>query len=126
MTQSEVKHQGRIANWLLPLLLAEKVLQHAFVTWALATDSVGIRDDLAVDPRWLAITGGIVGVLFAVALIGYLTGHIWSVWLAGTLALFDIVGEFIAQGGSGFTVTLSFVIAIGILIVSVREVVVQR
>jgi uncharacterized membrane protein len=60
-------------------------------------------------------------MLFAVALAGHLAGRTWSLPLAGGLALFDIVGEFVAQGTFAITVTVSFVVAIAVLILAWRE-----
>ena len=83
--------------WLLRALLAEKVVQHAVVTWAFAADALGLRETVVVDYRWLMVSGGVVAVLFAVTLAGHLVRRTWSRPVAGSLALFDIAGEFCAS-----------------------------
>lgn len=109
------------ARWLLRVLLAEKVVQHVVVTWAFASDALGLRDTVVVDYRWLMVSGGLVALLFAAALAGHLAGRAWSLPLAAGLALFDIAGEFVAQGTLAITVTVSFVVAIAVLLLAWRE-----
>ena len=102
-------------------LLLEKVTQHVFVTWAFIAGRFGLRDEVAVDYRWLAATGGLAAVLFAVALAGHVIGRSWSVWLAAGLAVVDIVGEFVAQGRLAITVNVSFVVASAVLLLALFE-----
>ncbi len=108
----------RLLWWLLIALTLEKILQHIIVSWAFATDRFGIRDSVVVDYRWLTIIGGLIAVLFGVALVGLVRRRYWSLTLLIVLALADIVGEFIAQGTFGIVITVSFVVAIAILIIS--------
>lgn len=108
-------------GWVMRVLLAEKTVQHAVVTWTFVTDRFGIRDEVVVDWRWLAVIGGAAGLLFAVALVGYMGGRRWSLRLAILLASIDIVGEFVAQGTVSIVVTVSFLVAIAVLVVAVRE-----
>jgi hypothetical protein len=109
------------AGWLLRALLLEKVVQHALVTWALSADRWGIRDDLAVDFLWLSVIGGFAGFLYGVALFGHLLARRWCLWLAAALAALDIIGEFVAQGTPSIAVTVSFVVAIVMLVLCVRS-----
>lgn len=123
-SEARSSERGR-AGWLrrlvLRVLLAEKVVQHAVVTWALAFDVADIREGLAVDYRALVVLGGIAGVLWAVAFVAHLRGDSRALWLAVGLALFDIVGEFVAQGTRWILITVSFVVAIVILALAARE-----
>lgn len=112
---------SRWRTWLLRALLAEKVVQHAFITWAFASDRFGIREDVAVDYRWLMVLGAGVGILFGVALAGHLAGRGWALWLALGLAVFDIVGEFVAQGGLSIVLNVSFIVAIIVLLIAWTE-----
>jgi hypothetical protein len=107
--------------WILRALLLEKVAQHAFVTWVFTTGRFGLRNEVAVDYRWLAVAGGLLAILFATALAGHLAGRRWSAWFAAALVAVDIVGEFVAQGTVSITVTVSFVVAIVVLVLVVRE-----
>lgn len=100
------------AQRVLVLLCVEKVAQHAVVTWALVTNRFGLRESLAVRYEVVAVAGGVIGVLYVVAL-----GGLYAQWgavpkLLTALALADIVGEFVVQGTLLITVTLSFVVAI--------------
>jgi hypothetical protein len=104
----------------LRALLLEKAAQHAIVTRALAADLWGIRDNLAVDHRWLIAIGGPAGILYAAALIGHVLQRRWGLWLGAGLAGLDIGGEFLAQGTLFITVNVSFVAAIALLALSVR------
>jgi hypothetical protein len=120
-TSSDRGRSGGLRRILLRVLLIEKVVQHAFVTWALAFDVADIREGLAVDYRALVVLGGIAGVLWLVAFVAHLRGDRRAAWLAVGLALFDIVGEFVAQGTLAILVTVSFVAAVAILALAARE-----
>ena len=111
---------ARATWWLLIGLVAEKIVQHAVVSWALASDAGGLRSAVAIDYRWLVVVGAVVGVLFAVALIGLIGWHRWSLVLLVVLASADIVGEFVAQGTLAISITLSLAIAVVILALSLR------
>ena len=104
--------------WLLAVMSIEKVIQHVIVTGALLADWGGLRQAVAVDWRWLAIVGGMVGIVFAVALIALLRSRPWSLTLLSGLALVDVIGEFVAQGTAAITITVSFVVALAVLGVS--------
>ncbi len=105
------------AYWLLVLLTAEKIVQHTAVTIWFLTGWNAIRSTVVVDYRWLVVTGAALGVLFAAALAALWHDRRWSLSLLTALALTDVVGEFIAQGGLT-TITVSFVVAILILILA--------
>ena len=104
--------------WLLAVMSIEKVIQHFIVTGALLADWGGLRQAVAVDWRWLAIVGGMVGIMFAVALIALLRSRPWSLTLLSGLALVDVIGEFVAQGTAAITITVSLVVALAVLGVS--------
>jgi hypothetical protein len=106
---------------LLRVLLLEKVVQHVVVTGALATGRFGVGDDLAVDAGLLAIIGGLAAALYAIALAGHLAGRRWSLWLAVVLGAVDVVGEFAAQGGLTIVVTVSFIVALAVIVLAARE-----
>ena len=79
-------------------------------------DFGGVRATVAVDYRYLMVAGGIVAILFFIALWGLLTEKTWSISLVAGLAVFDIVGEFIAQGTIFITLMVSFVVAVVLLV----------
>lgn len=108
-------------GWLLRFLLLEKAVQHAVVTWVFATDRFDLRQDVVLDYRWFLYAGGIVAVLFGIAFVVHAMGRRWGLYLAGALALFDIVGEFVAQGGLVILVTVSFLVAVLLLFLVVLE-----
>jgi hypothetical protein len=101
-------------------LCVEKVVQHTVVTWALAVDAASIRDTVEVDHRWLIAVGAPVGIAFGVAAVAVVLRLRWSLALTILLALVDTIGEFVAQGRLSITVTVSFLVAIAILVLAVR------
>lgn len=101
---------------LVALLLAEKIIQHITVTLAFYFNWDNIRTSLVVDPDVLMASGAFVAVLFAVAFWGFLQGRLWVTNLSIGLALFDIVGEFVAQGKIAILITVSFLVAIILLV----------
>ena len=110
------------SKWLyygLILLSIEKLIQHTFVTFALYYNWGGISSTVAVSPMLLAITGAVVAVLFGVGLWGLTRKKNWSVDLLVGLAVFDIVGEFIAQGRLAIAIPVSFLMAALLLILSI-------
>jgi hypothetical protein len=102
--------------YLMILILIEKIVQHIFVTLALALNWSNIRSTVVVNPDGLMFLGGVVAVLFLVTLWGTLIRRIWAVNLATGLALFDIVGEFVAQGTIIIGINASFLIAALLLV----------
>jgi len=101
---------------LIALLTLEKIIQHVVVTPCFLFDFGEIRATVAIDYRYLMVAGGIVAILFFIALWGLLTEKIWPISLVAGLAVFDIVGEFIAQGTIFIAIMVSFVVAIVLLV----------
>ena len=104
---------------LLVLIICEKVLQHAAVTLAFWFNVGGIRSSVAADPSLLMILGAMIAILFLIALWGVLRNHRWTPGLLIGLALFDIVGEFAAQGTFAIVLNVSFLVAVTLLIFSI-------
>jgi hypothetical protein len=98
------------------LLVAEKIIQHIVVTAAFASNWQGIRQTVAVSPDVLLVLGGIVALLFAVALWGLIRRQPWALSLVIGLALFDMLGEFAAQGTLAIQLNVSFTVASLLLI----------
>ncbi len=117
---SEAAPAARISwSWyLLVLLICEKIIQHFTVTLAFYYDWGDIRSQVAVNPDILMVLGGIVMILFVVSLWGMLRRRRWVIGLLIGLAVFDIVGEFVAQGLFTIVITVSFLVAIAILILA--------
>jgi hypothetical protein len=108
-------------NWIwyvLVILNIEKIIQHVFVTYAFWRDIDGIRSQVAVSPDLLLVTGACIAILFMISLWGMFTDRRWSINLLIGLALFDLMGEFIAQGRIDIAIPLSFVVAVAILILA--------
>lgn len=107
-------------RYLLVVLLLEKVVQHIFVTLAFIFNWGDIRSEVAAGPDVLMVLGAMVAVLYALGLWAFLTRRSWSVHLMVALALFDIVGEFVAQGRIDIVITVSFLVATVLLILTLR------
>ena len=108
-------------NWIwyvLVILNIEKIIQHIFVTYAFWQDIGGIRSQVAVPPDVLMIAGAGIAVLFMISLWGMSTNKWWAINLLIGLALFDIIGEFIAQGRIDIAIPISFIVAVAILILA--------
>lgn len=63
------------------------------------------------------VSGLLVSFLFLIALYGQYTKTVWAARLVTVLAGFDVVGEFYAQDTLIIDITLSFVVAIIILLI---------
>jgi hypothetical protein len=100
----------------LILLTAEKIIQHIFVTLAFFFDWGGIGATVAISPTILMILGAMVAVLFMVSLWAMITGKWWALNLVIGLAIFDLVGEFLAQGTILISCNVSFTVALVLLI----------
>ena len=105
-------------RYLLVALVAGKIVQHVVVTLAFRFNWGNIRSTVAVDPGILMVLGGIVAVLYALSLWGLIAQRLGALTLVVALALFDIFGEFVAQGTTNITVTVSFLAAIALLILA--------
>jgi len=104
--------------FVLILLVIEKIIQHVVVTFALYFNWKDIASTVAVSPTVLMVASAIVAVLFAIALWGLLTKKPWTIKLIIALALFDMVGEFVAQGVICIVLNVSFIVATLLLILS--------
>jgi membrane-bound ClpP family serine protease len=96
---------------LIIILIFEKIIQHIFVTLAFYNNWNDIRSSVVVNPDVLMVLGGIVAVLFIVSLWGMLNKRNWVTNLLIGLALFDVVGECVAQGLFTIVITVSFLVA---------------
>jgi hypothetical protein len=103
---------------LLLILVAEKIVQHVFVTWAFYVNLSDIRGTVAVSPNVLMGLGAIIAVLFGVSLWGLWRHRPWAAALVLFLALCDLAGEFAAQGKPDITLNVSFLVAFALLILS--------
>jgi hypothetical protein len=102
----------------LIILVIEKIIQHTAVTMAFYTNWSDIRSTVAVNPDVLMIAGALVTVLFGLSLWGLLSGKQWAWGLILGLALFDIFGEFIAQGTLFIALNVSIIVAVTLLVLS--------
>ncbi len=102
----------------LIVLTCEKIVQHTAVTLAFYNDWNGIRSRVAVNPDMLMVLGGIAALLFVLSLWGMLQHRSWVTGLLIGLAIFDIVGEFVAQGLLMIAITVSFLVATAILVLA--------
>jgi hypothetical protein len=106
-------------NWVyygLVLLTVEKIFQHIFVTLAFYYNWRDIASTVVVSPKLLMVSGAIVAALFVCSLWGLLKKQRWAISLLTALAVFDLAGEFIAQGRFAITMTISFLVA-GVLLI---------
>jgi hypothetical protein len=122
-TQPENPDRLRTAKpgWIRYVLLAltvEKIIQHIFVTLAFYFNWGNIDATVAVNPDVLMILGAAVAALFILSLWGLITRKKWAINLVMALALFDIVGEFIAQGTIFIQMNVSFLVATTLLILA--------
>ena len=99
-------------------LVFEKIVQHIFVTISFYLNWGDIRSSVAVNPDVLMIMGAVVAVLFILSFWGLIVRLEWAVNLVIALALFDILGEFVAQGTMIIAITVSFVVAVALLVVA--------
>ena len=116
-----MKIKENLLLYILVLLSFEKFIQHMVVTYAFYVDMGEIRSTVMVDHRLLMISGFIVGILFLVNIPFLLQRKRSSVTALFLLALFDFIGEFIAQGTLAINITLSFLVASIILLILIVE-----
>jgi hypothetical protein len=108
-------------DYVLLLLVVEKIIQHIVVSLAFYFNWTNIRSTVVVQPTILLVLGSIVAVTFCIALYGLLRRTAWSLNLILGLAVFDILGEFIAQGTIVIAITFSFIAAWLLLALAVLQ-----
>jgi len=112
-----MNESNRFPIYILIILSVEKFIQHMLVTYAFFADLAGIRSSVAVDYRFLLVSGLIVGLLFLINIPFLYQRRGFSFILLFFLALFDFIGEFVAQGTLLIDITVSFIVASAILII---------
>lgn len=117
----QVKIKENFLLYILVFLSLEKFIQHVVVTYAFYVDLGEIRSIVMVDHRFLMISDFIVGILFLINIPFLLQRKRSSFSILFFLALFDFIGEFIAQGTLTINITLSFLVASIILFVLIIE-----
>jgi hypothetical protein len=115
--QDEHRNQAWL-RYVIIALLAEKVIQHVAVTAAFYFNWNNIGSTVAMSPAVLMVLGGAVAVLFALGLWAIFKGRAWARKLVIALALFDLIGEFAAQGTIAIDITVSFLIAGALLVLA--------
>ena len=105
--------------WLILLIILsfEKFIQHMFVTYAFYVDLDEIRSKVVIDHNLLMISGFIVGILFLINIPFLYRGKRFSIILLFFLAIFDFIGEFVAQGTLAIEIMVSFIVATIILLI---------
>lgn len=88
------------------------------VTLAFYFDWQQIGATVVVEPMLLMVAGGVIALLFALAFWGGMAGRGWAIDLVITLAVVDIVGEFVAQGRLAILITISFLVACVLLVLA--------
>ena len=111
-----MKNNRSLSQIFLLILAFEKFVQHMYVTYGFIVNLGGIRLAVSQDYRIFLISGFLVGLLFLLAFILLFRGNRLSLTLLFYLALFDFLGEFVAQGKVFITITVSFLVAALILI----------
>jgi hypothetical protein len=105
-------------KYVLIALVFEKIIQHIVVTIAFYFNWGDIGSSVVVNPNVLMVLGAVVAVLFILSLWGMVTQQKWAINLVMALALFDIIGEFVAQGTLTIAITVSFLVATILLILT--------
>ncbi len=105
-------------RYALIAVISEKIIQHIVVTIAFWRNTRDVRSTVALDPGLLMILGVVLTLLFVLALWGIIRRLGWAPNLLIGLALFDIVGKFAAQGKLAIAITVSFLVAILLLILT--------
>ncbi len=116
-----MKIKENLLLYILVFLSFEKFIQHMVVTYAFYVDMGEIRSTVMVDHRLLMISGFIVGILFLVNIPFLLQRKRSSFTVLFFLAIFDFIGEFIAQGTLAIDITVSFLVATIILLILIIE-----
>lgn len=101
----------------LLLLSGEKFIQHMAVTVAFALNLRGIISTVAVNYQILMYSGLIIGVLYLASFILIKNNSVKGRVLLASMAVADVLGEFYAQGRLDIVITVSFIVAVTILVV---------
>ena len=109
---------GAWLRYTLIVLALEKCVQHVVVSLAFFFNWKDISSTVVVSPAALLVLGAVAAGLFMVTLWGLVKRRRWAADLAIGLALFDIVGEFVAQGTLGIALTVSFLVAALLLVLA--------
>lgn len=117
-SRSSGKTKSKWVDASLILLVLEKIIQHVFVTLAFYFNWGDIASTVVVSPTLLMSLGALVALLFVLSLWGIIKKQNWAIDLVIFLALFDIIGEFVAQGTIGIMITVSFIVAVLLLILA--------
>jgi hypothetical protein len=117
-THSMTRDTRSWRDYLLLVLLVEKIIQHIVVTIAFYFNWSDIASSVVISPSLLMILGAVVAIAFGLSFWGVVTQQKWAIDLVIFLALFDIIGEFIAQGRIPIALTVSFVVAVILLILA--------
>lgn len=123
------REQATSRTWLslgISILVVEKIIQHLFVTWAFYVDFDAIRASVVVSPDALMVAGAFVAVLFALAFWARLRQALWATRLIFALALFDFIGEFVAQGRIAIKINVSVLVASALMVLTLMELRTQR
>lgn len=125
-SNSGATNRGRAISptWLslgISILVVEKIVQHLFVTWAFYVDFDAIRASVVVSPDALMVAGAFVAVLFALAFWARLHQAPWATRLIFALALFDFIGEFVAQGRVAIMINVSVLVASALMVLTLME-----
>ena len=104
--------------YLIIFFIIEKVIQHIVVTAAFAFNWTDIASEVVVSPKVLMVAGAFIDVLFIAALGGMVKKQTWAIYLTIALALFDFIGEFVAQGRVDIVITVSIIAATFLLILT--------
>ena len=107
-------------KYIIMLLVVEKIVQHSAVTAAFYFNWSNIGATVAIHPRIFMVLGGIAALLFAFALWALLTRRAWARGLILGLAMFDMIGEFVAQGKVDINLNVSFLVAAILFLLSLR------
>lgn len=87
------------------------------VTYAFYVNLTEIRDTVVINHKILMLSGFIVGILFLINIPFLYQRKPLSFIVLFMLALFDFVGEFIAQGTLAIEIYVSFIVATIILLI---------
>jgi hypothetical protein len=106
-------------DYALLVLVAEKIIQHILVSLAFYLNWADIESTVVVHPTILLVLGSTIAALFCVAFWGLIRSRSWAINLVLGLALFDIIGEFIAQGTLMITIPVSFLVACVLVVLAI-------